>query len=106
MATCGRCGVEITDEQPEICWWCEADLCDDCWEDYGHCGHPEADQANEAARRSPAWGRQAFCAWCRNQERRPVACFIRPDCDRVEKGAEKAAEMLRAADVPDALIPY
>ena len=39
--TCGRCQVPI--EQGEPCWYCEQLLCVDCWEDTGHCGHPDAD---------------------------------------------------------------
>ena len=31
------------------CWYCEAPLRADCWEDTGHCGHPEADALDEAA---------------------------------------------------------
>jgi hypothetical protein len=26
------------------------DLCGPCWEDVGHCGHPEADAVNEASK--------------------------------------------------------
>jgi hypothetical protein len=45
--TCGRCQIAI--EQGEPCWYCEQPLCVDCWEDEGHCGHPEADGINEVA---------------------------------------------------------
>jgi hypothetical protein len=45
---CNRCGLEVTD--PEVCWWCYAPLCAECWDEYGHCGHPEADAENERAR--------------------------------------------------------
>lgn len=48
---CGRCHVVLTEERAERCWYCEARLCVDCWDAYGHCGHPEADKANEEARK-------------------------------------------------------
>lgn len=48
--TCGRCASSTGVEDPEGCWFCHADLCDDCWETYGHCGHPEADEANRRGR--------------------------------------------------------
>lgn len=47
---CGRCGKKIFDDSWETCWWCAGPLCVDCWEEYGHCGHPEADEANRKAR--------------------------------------------------------
>ena len=44
---CGRCPKELHGfEETEWCWWCEGPLCKDCWENFGHCGHPEADEAN------------------------------------------------------------
>ncbi len=46
---CGRCG-ETLPEWEEVCWFCQARLCGECWERYGHCGHPEADEANRRAR--------------------------------------------------------
>ena len=46
---CGRCKKEVTGESGEVCWYCVSWLCYDCWEDYGHCGHLEADKANEEA---------------------------------------------------------
>jgi hypothetical protein len=45
---CGRCGVAVADG--EYCWYCWGPLCLDCWEAVGHCGHPEAEAANAAAR--------------------------------------------------------
>lgn len=54
---CGRCGGEVG-PSPEACWWCLADLCTECWEAHGHCGHAEADAANEAARMLDADGRR------------------------------------------------
>jgi hypothetical protein len=46
---CRRCG-EDAGLDPEICWYCQGPLCSDCWERYGHCGHPEAEAMNEQAR--------------------------------------------------------
>jgi len=46
---CGRCKKEIDEESAEMCWYCPSWLCYDCWEDHGHCGHPEADKANDEA---------------------------------------------------------
>lgn len=47
---CGRCGKSIDEEEAEVCWYCRADLCCDCWDRHGHCGHSEADAMNERAR--------------------------------------------------------
>lgn len=47
---CGRCGKEIERDDAEVCWWCQGDLCVECWETHGHCGHPEAEAINERAR--------------------------------------------------------
>jgi hypothetical protein len=47
---CGRCGIVLSDH--EYCWYCHHHLCSPCWDKFGHCGHPEADQANERARKS------------------------------------------------------
>ena len=49
---CGRCGKEMKRDHAEVCWYCNADLCAGCWEEHGHCGHPEAERINERAR---AW---------------------------------------------------
>lgn len=46
---CGRCKRVIRQDHAEICWYCLEDLCYDCWDEYGHCGHPEADKINEIA---------------------------------------------------------
>jgi uncharacterized CHY-type Zn-finger protein len=48
---CGRCKKEISSVDAETCWYCIEDLCPGCWDEYGHCGHPEADKANEEARK-------------------------------------------------------
>lgn len=42
---CSKCGKPI-DGEPEYCWYCESELCIDCWERVGHCGHLEADEVN------------------------------------------------------------
>jgi hypothetical protein len=49
MPTCARCNTTLGD-RPEVCWYCHAYLCGDCWEAVGHCGHPEADEANRRCR--------------------------------------------------------
>ena len=50
MAYCGRCGNQIPGDRAESCWFCQVGLCYDCWDEFGHCGHPEADEANRRAR--------------------------------------------------------
>jgi len=50
LVKCGRCQVELCPVGAETCWWCLGPLCVDCWDEHGHCGHPEADAANERAR--------------------------------------------------------
>lgn len=41
---CGGCETELRpDDWIELCIWCEAPLCKDCWEALGYCGptaHP------------------------------------------------------------------
>jgi hypothetical protein len=56
---CRRCGKKIPADHAEGCWYCSGDLCGECWERYGHCGHPEADAINARMR-----------AWLEEQERR------------------------------------
>lgn len=46
--TCSRCTSPVVD--PQACWWCHGDLCAPCWEEHGHCGHPEAEALNELGR--------------------------------------------------------
>lgn len=48
---CNRCKAVVA--KPEGCWYCSADLCDACWDEHGHCGHPEAEAQNERARKVP-----------------------------------------------------
>ncbi len=50
---CGRCKKSLTDDTAECCWWCTGWLCKDCWEEFGHCGHPEAEEQNRLARLVP-----------------------------------------------------
>jgi hypothetical protein len=47
---CGRCLRPIRESKAETCWYCTGWLCVECWDKFGHCGHPEADAANEYAR--------------------------------------------------------
>lgn len=54
-ASCGRCG-KTGEPSWESCWFCLTDLCYECWDRVGHCGHEEARAmnraANDAARRA------------------------------------------------------
>lgn len=47
---CNCCKRKITIEEAEACWYCIADLCYECWDEFGHCGHIEAERMNEIAR--------------------------------------------------------
>lgn len=47
---CERCEELIPGAAPEYCWWCLGFLCSGCWDELGHCGHPEAEAVNERAR--------------------------------------------------------
>ena len=51
VTTCGRCGRDVVAAMAETCWYCIEDLCSDCWDEYGHCGHAEADETNRLAAR-------------------------------------------------------
>lgn len=51
---CFRCGKFIHG-RPEFCWYCEGELCKDCWEKIGHCGHPEADEVNRLSAKATSW---------------------------------------------------
>lgn len=46
---CNRCKKPI--KISEICWYCRGALCGDCWDEYGHCGHKEAEKINEEIRK-------------------------------------------------------
>jgi delta-aminolevulinic acid dehydratase/porphobilinogen synthase len=48
---CGGCAAKITESEAEACWFCNSDLCFDCWDETGHCGHAEADRINEETRK-------------------------------------------------------
>ena len=50
VTVCGRCEDMIPDDDWEICWFCEQELCYKCWDDLGHCGHQEAEVENYKAR--------------------------------------------------------
>lgn len=51
IAHCGRCGKEIGPrDSAEVCWFCKGDLCPECWEQHGHCGHEEAEEINQRMR--------------------------------------------------------
>ncbi len=47
---CGRCGKPVTPDTSESCWFCLGDLCVECWDRFGHCGHPGADETNDLIR--------------------------------------------------------
>ena len=47
---CHSCDWWTTRDDAEFCWYCGKTLCGECWEERGHCGHPEADEANREAR--------------------------------------------------------
>lgn len=46
---CNRCGAPV-DDGTKHCWFCHGVLCQQCWTEFGHCGHPLADQMEAAAR--------------------------------------------------------
>jgi hypothetical protein len=50
---CGRCarGLPPTDQQ-ESCVFCEEAICGDCWEAFGYCPHPGADEWQERMRQA------------------------------------------------------
>lgn len=49
--TCGRCNVALeAPTKADVCWYCQHPLCSACWENPSHCGHLEAEAANERAR--------------------------------------------------------
>lgn len=50
MVRCGRCNLLLRAGAAELCWYCFQYLCRKCWEEYGHCGHVEADRVNAAGR--------------------------------------------------------
>jgi hypothetical protein len=50
VSVCGNCKAEVDSAAAQGCWYCDAVLCYPCWDDVGHCGHPEAEALNQAAR--------------------------------------------------------
>jgi hypothetical protein len=53
---CGRCSISLSEKESETCWWCTGELCYSCWDEYGHCGHEEADRSNELGKAVPQPG--------------------------------------------------
>ena len=51
QCACGRCQQPIKVAEAEICWYCLRYLCYECWDEFGHCGHPEAEAINDRARK-------------------------------------------------------
>ena len=49
MTECNRCKKQIKHDEEESCWYCLEDLCYECWDKYGHCGHKKADEINARA---------------------------------------------------------
>lgn len=45
--TCGGCGDTVLPTDAETCWFCDAGMCFDCWDEFGHCGHEAADLINQ-----------------------------------------------------------
>jgi hypothetical protein len=58
---CGRC-KQPTGAHEQACWYCNEPICLQCWDEYGHCGHPGAVAANERARQAPIRGRYSTSA--------------------------------------------
>lgn len=46
LVVCNVCGKLLDTGTEERCWFCNAPLCYDCWDKYGHCGHRGADMIN------------------------------------------------------------
>lgn len=61
---CVRCGMEIL-RSPEFCWHCTRELCYRCWDEHGHCGAPEAEEAARKAREWKAGDPQMVAPWLR-----------------------------------------
>jgi len=55
MTRCGFCDRRVEESEAEYCWYCGGRLCGLCWEEVGHCGHPEADEINRKTRRDIAF---------------------------------------------------
>jgi hypothetical protein len=50
MIQCNRCKAWVDSGTEQSCWYCVEPLCYRCWDDFSHCGHKEADEANEKAK--------------------------------------------------------
>jgi hypothetical protein len=57
LVNCGKCQKAVTEQEAEVCWWCDGPLCYECWDRDGHCGHQEADTVNRQVRVSTPDGR-------------------------------------------------
>lgn len=62
VTQCGRCEKDIDETVAESCWLCDGDLCYECWEEFGHCGHRDADLMNRLARSTDQEGRSKLMA--------------------------------------------
>ena len=48
--TCDRCQAPLTEATAEHCWFdTDHRLCLRCFDEFGHCGHPEANELNRLA---------------------------------------------------------
>lgn len=47
---CNRCKDTVDIIDAEICWYCTEWMCYSCWDEFGHCGHKEADKTNKQAK--------------------------------------------------------
>jgi hypothetical protein len=47
---CGRCAKAVYPKDLELCWFCEGPMRIDCWEEFGVCGCPGSDRAQEDIR--------------------------------------------------------
>ena len=74
---CGRCKKAVTKGKEEWCWFCPEPLCYPCWEEVGHCGHPEADAINKAS------------LTMTYEERRDTALALWPDAEALVKVPKK-----------------
>lgn len=60
LATCLRCRAIVDSRDAQVCWFCNGELCNACWEAFQHCGHPEAIAINMAARIATPQQRRAL----------------------------------------------
>ena len=52
---CNGCHISILPGQHELCWYCLAYICGDCFEGVGHCGHSQADELNAMYRQGTTY---------------------------------------------------